>query len=350
MKYHKIDSRYSCGIDLHAKSMYVCVMDRQGQIHYHRNMRNDFNVFKDSVQPFLPDLTVGCEASGYYYWLADGCKKHEIPFCLGHTLYMRAITGKKKKNDKLDSQVITDLMRANMLPYAFTYPKAWRSTRDLLRRRHRLVHLRAEAYTHVQAIFKQQGIMDSLYKFVKKKHERRTLIDRFDEHDLQLIIQSDLDVMDSLDPIIAKIEKKIIKSATHHDRRNFNMLTAVPGIGNIIALTLLYEIFNIRRFPSVQQFSSYCGLVKCERESAGKNTGGGKGKIRNAYLKNAFTSIILSAPIGWPGLKKYYDRLQSKHGKRKAKGIIAHKFAVAVYFMLKNGEDFDMDRFISTSR
>ena len=252
MNYHQIDTDYYCGIDLHSKTMYVCVMDKQGKIYFHRNMRNDFEIFKRSIQKFAHSLSVGCETSGYYYWLADGCRNHDIPFCLGHALYMKAISGGKKKNDHIDSKTITNLMRTNFLPYAFTYPPDWRSTRDLLRRRHRLVNLRAEAYSHVQATFKQHGIMEGLSKFVKKKKERRELIDRFDNSDLQMNIAADLDVMDSLDPIIHTVELKIIRGAKYHDRKNFNLLLAVPGIGEIIALTLLYEIYDIKRFPSVQ--------------------------------------------------------------------------------------------------
>ena len=122
---------------------------------------------------------------------------------------------------------------------------------------------------------------------------------------------------------------------------------AIPGIGEIIALTILYEIYDINRFPSVQQFSSYVGLVKCERESAGKNTGGTKGKIRNAYLKHAFSEIILTAQVGSKKIKKYYEKIKSKHGQKKARAMIAHKFGVAIYFMLKNGEAFDEDRFVN---
>jgi transposase len=347
MNYHQIDTDYYCGIDLHSKTMYVCVMDKQGKIYLHRNMHNDFEIFKRSIQKFIPSISVGCETSGYYYWLADGCRKHDIPFFLGHAIYMKAISGKKKKNDRIDSKTITDLMRSNLLPYSFTYPPEWRHTRDLLRRRHRLVRLRAEAYTHVQATFKQQGIMEGLSKFVKKKKERRELIERFDNSDLQMTIAADLDVMDSLDPIIRQVECKIIRGAKYHDRKNFHLLLAVPGIGEIIALTLLYEIYDIKRFPTVQQFSSYAGLVKCERESAGKNTGGAKGKIRNAYLKHAFSEIILTAQVGSAKIKKYYEKIKYKHGQKKARAMIAHKFGVAIYFMLKNGEAFDEDRFVN---
>ena len=59
MRYAQINSKYVCGIDLHAREMYACVMNKQGEILFHRNMRTDFDQFKQKMQPFLPDLAVG---------------------------------------------------------------------------------------------------------------------------------------------------------------------------------------------------------------------------------------------------------------------------------------------------
>ena len=89
MHYAQINSRYYCGIDLHSRTMYVCVMDPSGHVLFHRNMKNDFAIFKQHVKSFLPDLAVGVESSGYYYWLADACREAGIDFHLGHALYMK---------------------------------------------------------------------------------------------------------------------------------------------------------------------------------------------------------------------------------------------------------------------
>jgi transposase len=163
-------------------------MDKSGKIFYHRNMRNDFEIFKRTMEPYLPSMAVGVESSAYYYWLCDACHQEGIEFYLGHALYMKAVSGKKKKNDRIDSKTVTDLMRGNLFPLAYAYPKEMRATRDLLRRRHRFVSLRAEAYSHIQLVFTQHGILDISPKDVKSKPTRRSLVQKLDESVIELNI------------------------------------------------------------------------------------------------------------------------------------------------------------------
>ena len=123
MRYAQINSKYVCGIDLHAREMYACVMNEKGEILFHRNMRTDFDQFKKKMKPFLPDLAVGVESTYMYYWLADACREENIPFYLGHAYYMKTIHGGKTKTDRLDCRKIADLMRTNYYPLAYDYPK-----------------------------------------------------------------------------------------------------------------------------------------------------------------------------------------------------------------------------------
>ncbi|WP_425614250.1 transposase [Anatilimnocola sp. NA78] len=93
-----------------------------------------------------------------WYWLADLCAEEKIPFVLGHALYMKAIHGGKSKNDKIDSHKIALLLKGGMLPLAYAYPKKMRATRDLLRRRTKLVRVRSEALAHVQNTVSQYNL------------------------------------------------------------------------------------------------------------------------------------------------------------------------------------------------
>ena len=222
-----------------------------------------------------------------------------------------------------------------------------RATRDLLRRRHRYVAMRAACYTHIQNTFSQQGILDPMSDEVRRKSTRRQIPPRLTDPDLGISVDCDLDLVDSLDPIIHKIEKQVLAQAKHHDRNALSILMTTPGVGKLLALTILYEIHTITRFKSASNFSSYSRVVKVERESVGKKTKGGNQKIGNPHLKWAFSEIILVAQSCSPPIKKCYEKLKSKHELGKAKSIIAHKFAVAIYYMLKNGQAFDEKRFVS---
>jgi len=345
----QVTAKYYCGVDLHKATMYVCIMDQSGEIYLHENMKTDFNTLLRRVQPYLPDMIVGVESLFCYYWLFDKCSEHNIPFYLGHAYYMKSVHGGKTKNDKLDSKAIANLMRSNHFPLAYPYPKEMRGTRDLLRRRQRLVSQRAECYRHIQNVFTQQGIGGVTLQTIKNKKTARQLIEKCQEPDLQYMIKIDLDFIDATTEIIRPLEIQIKTQARHHDRKAYNLLMSVNGIGELLGLVILYEIHDIRRFKSVQHFSSYCRLVKCDRTSAGKRAKGGNPKIGNPYLKYAFSQIIIHARKTSPAIEKYYERLSSKFGKERAKTIIAHKFAVAVYYMLKNGKAFDENKFVQTT-
>jgi transposase len=262
---------------------------------------------------------------------------------------MKAISGGKVKNDKIDAGKIADLLRANLFPLAYPYPKEMRATRDLLRRRHRFVSKRAGTYVHLQILCQQYAIIDLPPNLMKKKRERQKLLKLFDNQDLRMIIEADLQYIEALDPIIDGLEKQIIAQANTHNRIDYQLLMTTPGIGPIIALIILYETHNIRRFKTVQRYSSYCGVVKCQRISAGKEYASKNHKIRNAYLKWAFGEIILKAQQD-KRIERLYQRLKAKYGKGRAKSIIAHRFCVAIYFMLKNQQPFDVDRFVQSSK
>lgn len=268
----KINAEFYCGVDLHSRTIYVCVMNREGEIMLKRNIQNNFTIFKQFITPFLPNLAVGCESTYNYYWLLDGCREAGIPFYLGHALYMKAISGNKKKTDPLDATTIANLMRTNYFPQAYPYPREMRATRDLFRRRTRLVRIRAEAYTHTQLVMHQHAITDVKSAEVKNRHTRRDLLRRLDDPDVRLSVETNLDVVDALDPLIERLEQRIKRQALYHNPKHYRMLLTIPGVGEMIALNTLYETHDISRFRKPQDYSSYCRVVKCQRSTGGKPT------------------------------------------------------------------------------
>jgi len=342
----KIEKEYYCGVDLHSRCQYLCLMEHSGKIVFHQNLKNDISELKEAISPYLGRIAIGVESTYNWYWLADACEELDVEFYLGHALYMSMIHGGKNKNDRIDSKKIADLLRCNLFPVAYVYPKEMRATRDLLRRRHRYVSLRAEAYTHLQNLFTQQGFLQPLHNAVKNKGKRWELPEQFEDPDLSLCAESDLKHIESMARIIATLETQINQRAHQHNARDYALLKTIPGVGTILSLSILYETHTIGRFATVQKYSSYCRLVKPQRSSNGKNTGGGNSKIGNPYLKNTFNEIINVAQRESPGIKKYYQKLQSKQGVRKARAIVAHKFAIATYYLLKHSKGFDEKRFL----
>jgi len=258
---------------------------------------------------------------------------------------MKAIHGGKAKNDKIDSRKIAVLLRGGMIPMAYTYPAKMRATRDLLRRRNHLMRKRAELYAHIQNTRSQYNLPDPL-GCIAKPQNREGIVQRFEDPSVQNMIATDLAVIEAYDPIIAKMERYIIKSAKHHDPVAHALINTIPGVGRILSLVILYEVENINRFPRVQDFASYSRLVKCSKESNGKKYGSSGKKIGNAHLKWAFSEAAALFLKGNEQGQKYREKLANKHGKAKSLSILAHRMGRAVYFMLKNKKPFDQDKFL----
>jgi transposase len=327
--------------------MYVCVLSHDGDIRLHRTMQAAPDPFLNAVAPYRDGLVVAVECIFTWHWLADLCAQEGIPFVLGHALSMKAMHGGKAKNDTSDSQKIAALLRGGRLPQAYGSPAQMRATRDLLRRRPHLRRKRSELLAHVQNTNSQYNLPE-IGKKIAYKANRAGVAERFRDPAVQKTIEVDLALITSYDELLKNLELSILKTAKHHDAHTLYLLQTVPGIGKILSLVLLYEIHQIDRFPSVQDFVSYARLVKCAKESAGKRLGTSGKKIGNAHLKWAFSEAATLFLRNNPQGQKLLARLEKKHNKGKALTILAHKLARAVYYMLKRKTAFDMDMFLRT--
>jgi transposase len=272
MNFYTQQHKHYCGIDLHTKAMYVCILDQSGTKLVHKNLPTTSEAFLRIIAPYREDVVVGVECMFTWYWLADLCQKEGLAFVLGHALYMKAIHGGKAKNDKIDAHKIAVLLRGGMLPQAYVYPAEMRATRDLLRRRCHLVRKRAELLAHIQNTNSQYNLPE-IGKKLAYKANREGVEDHFPDPSVQKTIEVDVSLIDHYDQLLGEVELYLTRSAKTHDVQTFSRLQSVPGIGQILALVILYEIQDITRFPRVQDFVSYCRLVKCAKESNGKRLG-----------------------------------------------------------------------------
>jgi transposase len=346
MRFYTNTRTHYCGIDLHAKTMYLCILDKDGQILLHKNIKSRPEAFLAALEPYREDLVVAVECMFTWYWLADLCRQEGIEFVLGHALYMKAIHGGKAKNDKLDAFKIATLLRGGSLPKAYAYPREMRATRDLLRRRQHLVRRRGSLLTHIRNTHHQYNLAEPKANIACKAN-REGVAEAFAEPDARKSMEMDFLLIGHYDQLIRDVENHLERRARQHDSQAYHRLRTVPGIGKILALTLLYEIHDISRFPRVQDFLSYCRLVKCDHSSGGKKLGTGGAKIGNVHLKWAFSEAAVLFLHSNPAGQKLLRRLAGRHGKAKALSILATKLGRTVYLMLSKERAFDMERFLA---
>jgi|WetSurMetagenome_2_1015567.scaffolds.fasta_scaffold140829_1 transposase len=348
--YAQSQTPYTCGIDLHAKKLFATVINQQGKVSSRKELPCEKKDVLDFIMPFSGDISIGVESTFNWYWLADLCKEQQIPFYLGHALYMKHIHGAKQKNDPLDSKKIGNLLRTGFFPQAYAYPQAMRAVRDLLRHRLRLVRLRSSIYTNIKNILYQAGIIEFPQTIVSSRKHWPDLLKSISDTATLTRVTSSLALLETYDKQIVVLEKQALTMAQEQDKPSMTLLHSIPGVGNILAMTLLYETHTTERFKTPARYSSYARTVKVDHSSAGKIAGVSNHKIGNPYLSWAYAEVCFQAKKNNPQIKCYFDSLLTKHSKNTALSRLRHKFSVAAFYMLKNKVPFDIKRFCNIDK
>ncbi|MEO6595271.1 MAG: IS110 family transposase [Planctomycetota bacterium] len=345
MRFYTQPHKHYCGIDLHARTMFVCILDAQGNKLLERNIPTSPAEFRQLIAPFREDFVVSAECVFCWYWLADFCAAEGIPFVLGHALYMRAIHGAKAKNDRIDAFKIASLLRGGNMPVSYVYPAEMRTTRDLLRRRLYMVRERGFLLAHIQNTHHQCNLPTPGAK-LQWRRNRTGVAEHFTDASVRKTVEVDISVIEHLDTVISELELYLTNTTKEHDANSFYLLRSIPGVGKVLAMSILYEVHDIARFPTVQDFASYARLIRCARESAGKRSGTSGSKIGNAHLKWAISEATVLM-LRHADIEKLQNRLRRKHGKGKAMGVLSHKLGRTIYYMLLRRKPFDMERFLA---
>jgi transposase len=342
MRLYTHSHRFYCGIDLHARSLHLCILDKDGAVVFDRNLPARPQSLLKALAPFRDDLVLGAECMYAWYWVADLCDREKIPFVLGHALYMKLIYGAKAKNDKIDAGKIARLLRGGNFPLAYVYPKGMRETRDLLRRRTYLVRQRSALFTHLQILNGQYNLppFPKKLSFAANRAELK-IADRFTDPSVQKSAAVNLALIDALDTQIGELELFLTRTAKVDDVQTYHRLQTIPGVGKVLALVLLYEVHDIRRFASEGQFLSYARLVRPAHESAGKVVGSGGQKIGNAHLRWALGEAACLFLRASERAKKWKERQLKKRADNRILALLAARLGRAVYHLWRKQQAFD---------
>jgi transposase len=231
MRYLTATAASYVGVDLHARTLFVCVLDQTGTLKLSRNLPAKPQPFLDAITPFLPDLLVGCECVHCWYWLADTCREHNIPFALGHAFGIKAVHASKTKSDAHDAEVLARLLRGGNFPLAYAYP---RQLRDLLRTRLRLVRQRAELHGHIHTARRQLNLQP-VGSDVKYKSKRDTVAEDITDPHTKRGVEARLNLLGPLDTEIRRLERDIEVAAEEHypttflEERDYPLTPTAPA-------------------------------------------------------------------------------------------------------------------------
>lgn len=330
------------GIDLHSSNSFVGVINEQDQRLFRRKLPNDLSTILQALDPFKESLEgVVVESTFNWYWLVDGLMENGYKVHLANPSAIKQYEGLKHTDDNWDSFWLAHLLRLGILPEGYIYPKETRSVRDFLRRR--LIYVKHKT-THIlslQSLFNRAlGIRISSRDIYKLKEENVKEI--FDDPNLVTIVKHSLGTIHFLKRKVKEIEKDILGQVKL--RKEFILLKTIPGIGDILALTIMLEVGDITRFKKVGNYSSYCRCVKTNRLSNNKSKGKGNSKNGNKYLSWAFVEAAHFAKRFCPEAEKFYHRKIAKTKEVVARKALANKIARASYYIMRDQVAFDVKK------
>ncbi len=254
------------GFDLHSSNTYVGIIDEDGKRIWKKKLRNDPNLIIASLEPFKEGIAgIVVESTYNWYWLVDlmmenGCEVH-----LANPSRIQQYSGLKHGDDEHDAFWLAEMLRLNILPEGYIYPKEQRPLRDLLRKRGHLVRLRTSLILSLQNILARNmgtKIDTGRMKALRTDHVTPLLTG---DDDITLAGRVSKDAIDSLTKQIRAIEiavERRIDIKSPYDR-----LLTMPGVGRVLALTIMMETGPIERFPKVGNYVSYCRKVPAARFS-----------------------------------------------------------------------------------
>jgi transposase len=330
------------GIDLHATNSVVVILDDADRVLYQKCLRNDLPGILAALEPYRPRLHgIAVESTYNWYWLVDGLMDAGYSVHLAHAPALPQYSGLKHADDPDDARWLAHLLRLGLLPTGYIYPKAERAVRDLLRKRSQLVRHKTMVVLSLQSLLTRlTGNRLSLPRLRQLTSEAvHTLVSFPAQHHSVL---SSLTVLRCLEEQIRAIEQTVRHQS--EKRRGYTLLQTVPGIGSILALTILLEAGDMRRFPTVGQFASYCRCVGSEHVSNGKRKGTGNTKNGNKYLSWAFIEAAHFAIRYEAVIRRFYQRKMARTHPLVALKAVAHKLARACYHVLRDQVSFKLDR------
>jgi transposase len=329
--------------DLHSNNSYLGIIDKNGKRIFKRKLRNDPAMIRETLKPFKSNIEgIVVESTYNWYWLVDLLKEEKYRVHLANPSKIQQYAGLKYSDDKHDAFWLAEMLRLGILPEGYIYPKEERPIRDLLRKRGHLVRLRTALIISLQNIIARNlGVKLKANDIRFLTTDRVTPLFRENE-DLTLAGKVSKEAIDFMTRQIKAIETTIkdrIDLSSPYDR-----LLSIPGVGKILALTIMLETGPIERFQKVGNYTSYCRKVPSARFSNDKKKGTGNRKNGNKYLAWAFSEASDHARLFDAKARIYYQRKLQKTNGPVAHNALAHKLARAAYYIIRDGVVFVPDK------
>jgi transposase len=330
------------GIDLHSNNSVINLLDERDKVVYNKRLANDLPTILSELSPYKAQIeALAVESTFNWYWLVDGLMEQGYRTHLVNTAAVQTYSGLKYTNDQHDARWLGHLLRLGILPTGYIYPKEERAVRELLRKRAQMVRMRTTNLLSIQNLF-ARNTGESVSSDAIKRMAVEDVALLLPDEDLAMALGCNLSVLQQCQAQIKIVERSVLKRARL--RPEFQMLLTIPGIGQILALTIMLETGDIGRFAKAGNFASYARCVDSKRLSNNKKKGENNRKNGNKYLAWAFVEAANFSIRYSDTIKGFYQRKCAKTKRVIAIKAVAHKLARACFFVMRDNVEFDVKK------
>ena len=337
-----MEKLYYIGLDIHKKTIAYCIKLQDGTVFRHGEISAD----RKSLRQWLSELPGpwkgAMEATIFTGWVYDFLKPHALELKVAHPEMLKAITAAKKKNDRADSERITDLLRVNLLPECYMASEEIRELRRILRYRNIIVRTAVKMKNKVSGLLMEVGAEYNKKRLHGGKYFNELLgkVEDVPPSVINLLTLSRASL-----EMFQGVQKRLLDTLHNNEliSERVKRLMSIPGVGEVTALTWVLEIGEVERFSSIREAVSYCGLCSAQRESAGKEHRGPISKKRNKHLQTVLIEAAKLSPRWNPQLAALYTKEAARGNRNRATLAVARKLVAYMMAVDKRSADFSLE-------
>jgi len=329
------------GMDLHKNTSSFVIKDKDGRKIASDKIFTRPSAIKGYLKRFPAPLSLVLEPVSQWYFYADLIQKMGVEVHLANPLKVKAIASARIKTDQIDANVLCDLLRTNLLPEAYFCSPEIRSWKEMVRFRASLIHLRTQLKNKIHSILFKNGLrhpFTDLFGVAGRKWLRQLRL----EEPFRFNLERYLTLIDAFDKLIKEADERIEETIDGHPQAR--LLTSIPGISYVSALTIIGEIGDINRFPCPKKLQGYAGLVPSTYASGEKKVYGRITKQGSRWLRWTMIEVaqrqVLCRKI--PGFYWYYQRVRERKGSGAAATATARKILAVIWRILKDNRPFQI--------
>jgi len=335
-------------MDIASKSSYLYVADRNGRKLMSGEVETTREGFQERLRRFVGrGLAVAIEAGNQTAWVYKVLVELGAKVTVVNPTKVKLIAESRRKTDKIDAQILCELLRIKALPHPVHMPgEQARSLRGLLVARRQLVATRTKLCNVVRGMVRQEGILLPARALSARVGWERLLGRGFDQPHLTVIVLSYYETFVSLTKAIRALDREL-GQRERKDTRAARLRT-MPKVGRIAALTFLAAVDDVKRFRSSRKLVGYTGLAPTVRSSGerteyGSITRAGRSELRAVWVQVAHLVAIDTSKASRP-LRTWFNRVARRRGKKTATIALARRLLVIAYHLLREGTVYDPTR------